>query len=56
MTLTIDAPEEDATLKGSKVPEPWTLKLTVEELALMPTTVPLFKKSAAEVRLEDEVQ
>jgi hypothetical protein len=56
VTLNMDVPEEEETLKESKVPVPWTLKLTVEEVALTPTTVPLFKKSAAEVRLEEEVQ
>ena len=35
---------EEATLKGSKVPEPWTLKEIVEEVAFTPATVPLSLK------------
>jgi hypothetical protein len=32
-------------LKGSKVPEPWRLKDMVEEVALIPATVPLSIKA-----------
>ena len=43
LTTKKEVPEEEATLNGSRVVEPWTLKLTVEEEALTPTTVPLSK-------------
>lgn len=43
-TFNTELPEEEAALKISLVPGlPWTLKLTVAEVALMPTTLPLFK-------------
>jgi len=40
-TVNKETPEEDATLKGFKIPLPWTLKETVEEVAPIPATVPL---------------
>ena len=40
-TVRIEVPEEDAMLKGSVAPLLWRLKVTVEELALTPKTVPL---------------
>lgn len=56
VTLSMDVPEEELTLKGSKVVVPWTLKLTVEEVALTPTTVPLLSREEAEVKPLAEVQ
>ena len=35
------APEEDATANGLAEPLPWTLKVTVDDVALIPATVPL---------------
>ena len=35
------SPVELETLKGSKVVVPWMLKVTVEDVALIPATVPL---------------
>ena len=55
-TVKKEVPEDDATLKGFKVPVPWTLKETVAEVALTPTTVALLRKSAAEVMFEPEVK
>src|SRR4029077_12245302 len=40
-TVSRETPEEEATLKGFKVPVPWRLKETVEEVAPIPATVPL---------------
>jgi hypothetical protein len=40
-TWNTEEPEEEATLNGFKVPVPCTLKETVEEEALTPTTEPL---------------
>jgi hypothetical protein len=38
-----DVPVEDATLNGLRVEVPWILKVIVEEVALIPSTVPLSK-------------
>jgi len=48
-TVSKEAPDEEATLKGLLVPVPWMLKLTVEEVALTPITVALLRKSEAEL-------
>jgi len=45
----------EATLKGFRVPVPLTLKLTVEEVALTPATVPLSNKTPV-VRPVEEAQ
>jgi hypothetical protein len=43
LTVRMEVPEEEAMLKMSDVPVlPWRLKVTVEEEALTPKTVPLF--------------
>ena len=41
VTLRMEVVEEEAILKGSNVPEPWRLKLMVEDVALTPKAVPL---------------
>jgi hypothetical protein len=51
VTLSIDVPEDEATLKGSRVPVPWILKDTVEEVAPIPATVPLSMRMPAAVVL-----
>ena len=53
VTLKMEVPEEELTLKGSRVVVPWTLKLIVEEVALAPATVPLSKRMPV-VRAEAE--
>lgn len=55
VTLRMDSPMEVATLKGSKVVEPWTFRLIDEELALTPKTTPLSMR-AAWAKAEAEVQ
>ena len=50
LTTTSDAPVEEEMLNGSRVVVPWMLKLTVDDVALTPTTVPLFKREEAEVK------
>ena len=43
LTVRIEVPEEEAMLKISEPPAlPWRLKVTVEEVAFTPKTVPLF--------------
>ena len=37
----MELPDDEATLKGFSVPVPCKLKLTVEEVAPIPATVPL---------------
>ncbi len=56
LTLRIEVPEEEATLKGSRVVVPWTLKETVAEVALTPETVPLLIRDSPEDRAVAEVQ
>ncbi len=48
VTAKMDIPDDEATLKGLNVPVPWMLKETVDEVALTPATVPLFRKSEAD--------
>ena len=43
LILKSEAPEDDATLNGLRVEVPCTLKVYVEEVALIPSTVPLSK-------------
>ena len=40
-TVNKDAVLEEATLNGFSVPVPWTLKETVDDVALTPATLPL---------------
>ena len=56
VTLKMEFPVEEETLKGSRVVLPWTLKEIVDELALMPATAPLsikapWAKAEADVHL-----
>jgi hypothetical protein len=44
LTTNKEVVEEEEMLKGSSVPVPWTLKEMVEEVALIPATVPLSKR------------
>ena len=55
-TVNKDVPDDDETLNGLSVPVPLMLKLTVEEVALTPTTVPLLSKDEAEVNVPAEVK
>src|SRR5665213_2861414 len=56
VTLRTETPEEDETLRMSLLPlEPWMLKVTVLDVALMPATVPL-SWSRPVVRAEAEDQ
>ena len=41
LTLRSTEPVVEAIWKGSRVPEAWTLKLTPEDVAFIPATVPL---------------
>jgi hypothetical protein len=41
LTTRMEVPEEEVTLKGSRVPVPLILKLTVEDVALTPATTAL---------------
>ncbi len=54
-TVSREAPDDEATLKGFKVPVPWMLKETVEDVAPTPATVPL-SSSAPAVKVFGEVQ
>ena len=56
VTLRMEMPEEDETLKGSRVVVPWTLKEMVEEVALTPETLPLVSKARLEVKAVADVQ
>ena len=55
-TINRELPVEDVTWNGSRVVVPWTFKLTVDEVAFTPMTVPLLSKDEAEVMLEPEVK
>ena len=44
LTTIKEVPEEEATLKGSRVVVPWTLNDTVADVAFTPATVPLSKR------------
>jgi hypothetical protein len=48
LTVRMEVPEEEEMLKGSRVVEPWTLKEIVDEVALIPATVPLSKRMPVE--------
>ena len=45
VTISSEAPLDEATLNGFKVPVPWMLKFTVEDVAFTPLTVRLSNKS-----------
>ena len=51
LTMARVMPVEEVILKGSKVVVPWMLKLTLEDVALTPATVPLSRMMLSAVAL-----